>query len=102
MSRWLTLAIEHSDDLFHDIDECGEFGGFSFSNWSDGQNRHVWIINGRQERCGAMKHKVDGDIVGRKNWYEKSFLNPDSSRRVPVLSFRVGLYFSGSQNQKSN
>ena len=40
-------------------------------------------------------------VVGRKNRFKKyCFLDPDSSRRAPVLSFRVGLSFSGSQDRK--
>ena len=45
-SGGLTLVVKCGNGLLHDIHECRELSGFSFSNWSDGQSGHAWIING--------------------------------------------------------
>ena len=45
-SGWLTLGIKCSNELFHCVNEDGEFGGFSF----------------RGRSCGSVKHKVHGIV----------------------------------------
>ena len=53
-SGQLTLIIKHSDELFHCVDEDGEFGGFSFRGGSKGRS-------GRRS-CGAMQDKACGIV----------------------------------------
>ena len=41
-SRGFTLGIEHSNELFHCVNEHGKFSEFGFKGWHDGQS--VWVI----------------------------------------------------------
>ena len=59
-SRWLTLVIKCSEELFHGVDEDGEFGGFGFRGGSKGQSRQEWMIGCGHGSCSAMKDKACG------------------------------------------
>ena len=61
-SRWLTLIIKCSDELFHGVNEDGEFGGFCFSGGSKGQCEQEWTIERGCRSCGAVKDKVCGVV----------------------------------------
>ena len=56
----LLWVIKHSNELFHCVNEHGEFSGFSFDYWGNSQSGWVWIIKHKCRSSCAMKHKVCG------------------------------------------
>ena len=59
-SQRLTLIIKCSKELFHHVNEDGEFGGFGFRGGSKGQSRQEWMIGCGHGSCSAMKDKACG------------------------------------------